>query len=257
VTTDIENVLLKKRNAFVWKPTATSDIENVLFVDTETGGLDPKKDPVVELGFVLWNVEAAAAVTCWSSLIFGATNDAEDANHIPKGALRHGIPPEVGFSVLQKYAQRADVVVAHHAEFDKAFLPDLGKPWVCSMEDMVWPGAKPGGFTSVVALALANGIGVSSAHRALTDCLLLSRLFERAVERGWDIRAMVRHGLRPKAEFVSLAPYDDREMVKANGFKWFPEDKEWRRRMAVEDAGKLPFRVTTVKKDETDYPEPS
>ena len=232
-------------------PTGTEDsLNSVLFLDCETGGLDPTKDRLIELGLVSWSIEHACVVKAWSALVQGPSNEAESANHIPPKALALGLPLPTVLDYARKVAAGADVIVAHNASFDRSFLPELSRPWVCSMEDLKWTD-DPKGFASLVSLALNFGLGVSHAHRALTDCITLARLFERLVERGVDIRAFLAHGLRPKAVFRSLAPFEDKDKVKSFGFHWAPLPGEppdskpttWWKRMAVEDAGALPFRV--------------
>jgi len=44
-------------------------------------------------------------------------------------------------------------------------------------------------------------------------------------------------------ERKTLAPYEDREIVKASGFLWDPASKQWWRSMPPEDTAGLPFRV--------------
>lgn len=221
-------------------------INTLCLLDTETSGLDPAKDPLVEIACVRWSVQHVCVLSAWSTLVAGDKNEAESVNRIPVGALAKASPREAVFGLLKQIVDKSDVIVAHNAAFDSGFLPQLGKPWVCSMEDLQWPGGKPGGFSSVVGLALANDIAIANAHRALSDCLLLARLFERMVEKGMDVRSMIQHGLRPKATFLSLAPYEEREVVKSHGFKWFPAEKAWKRRMAVDDVAGLPFKVRQV-----------
>ena len=218
-------------------------LDRILIIDTESSGLDPLVDHLVEVACIQWSVTHACALTCWSALVQASSNAAEAINGIPAAALSAAQEARVVFEVLKQGAENCDVIVAHNATHDRNFLPPLGKPWVCSMEDIQWPGAKPGGFTSVIDLALANGLAVLSAHRALSDCLLLSRLFERMVEKGVDVQAMMARAMRPKGLFVSLAPFAQKDVVKAHGFKWFGEDKEWRRRMFLDDVAALPFKV--------------
>ena len=86
-----------------------------------------------------------------------------------------------------------------------------------------------------------------SAHRALADCLILARLFERVVELGHDVREMLRRGLEPKATYQAMVSYGDRELAKTAGFTWDGEAKRWTRRLAAEDVKGLPFRVVQIK----------
>lgn len=219
------------------------DLNTLLLLDTETSGLDPKKDPLIEVACANWSLEHRCMLSCWSALVSGSRNDAEAVNGIPAAALSKGPSAARVYERLIASSSVCDVVVAHHADFDRAFVPELNRPWVCSMEDIQWPGAKPGGYTSLIDLALANGLGIATAHRALSDVLLLARVFERMLEKGVDVRALLERGLRPKGTFLALTSYEEREITKANGFKWKPETKQWVRRMAIEDAAALPFKT--------------
>jgi DNA polymerase-3 subunit epsilon len=218
-------------------------ISQILILDTETSGFDPAKDPLVEVACSRWSLKHGCVLDAWSTLVQGGKNGAEHVNGIRPESLADGMPFHNAMKVVMHKASMVDVVVAHNASFDRGFLPDLGKPWVCSMDDIEWPKAKEGGFSSVVYLALANGLAVMEAHRALTDVLLLARLFERMIEKDVDLQAMFARAMRPKAEFLSLAPFKENDKVKAHGFRWFAEEKQWRRRMFIEDVGALPFEV--------------
>lgn len=212
-------------------------------LDTETGGLDPKKDPLLEVAVCLWSVEHRAITGCWSAIVASETNDAEAINHIPAAMLPNGAPYERVCERLRKYASASDVVVAHNAAFDQGFLPDLGRPWVCSKTDIKWPNSEQG--AKLVVTALDHGVAVAHAHRAIDDVLTLARLFERVAEKH-DIKALIARGMRPKAEFLSLAPFEQKDVVKENGFKWFAKERQWRRTMAIEDAKGLPFMVSRI-----------
>ncbi len=221
-------------------------LDTLLILDTETTGTDPATDRIVEIGAVLWSVKHTCVLSAWSELVVGDGNAAEAINRIPSGALSSGLELAVALGALATLARRADAVVAHNAAFNRAFLgTDLGLPWVCSMDDLAWP--RGSGGRSLTAIALAHDVGIVSAHRALADCLILARLFERVVELGYDVRDMLRLGLRPKATYQALVSYADRELAKAAGFTWDGETKRWTRRLAPEDAAGLPFRVAPLK----------
>jgi len=61
-----------------------------------------------------------------------------------------------------------------------------------------------------------------------------------------DIQTMFAKALRPKAVFKALVSYEERELAKQAGFKWFPERKSWERKMTVEDARELAFPVKQI-----------
>ena len=184
----------------------------------------------------------------YASLLYAESNPAEAINGIPVGLLNESPPAERVWKRVFGLASRCDAVVAHNAEFDMRFVPHgatARTPWICSCYDLLWPKApKPG--ASLVTLALSHGLGVSHAHRAMVDCEILSRLFTRIHEMGTDLRAFFERGLRPKATFQALVPFDRKDEAKNEGFSWDGASKRWLRTMAIEDATALGFSVRRI-----------
>jgi DNA polymerase-3 subunit epsilon len=220
-------------------------MRNVLILDTETTGLDPGKDHVLEVGAVLYSVKFGTVLSAFSSLLPGESNAAEAINRIPTAALKDAESFSNPWWVVREMALYGDAIVAHRAEFDRSFVPEnlrTIRPWICSKYDIQWPKqTRPG--SSLVPLALEHDLGVAYAHRALADCDLIARLFTRSRELGADLNAMLTRAMRPKAEFVALVSYDDRQLVKDAGFQWNGDTRLWTRRMFIEDASTLPFKV--------------
>jgi DNA polymerase-3 subunit epsilon len=94
--------------------------------------------------------------------------------------------------------------------------------------------------------ATAIEVACASAHRAMADCDLLARLFTRVAEMGADLDDMLAHGLRPKATFQALVSYESNHLAKTAGFRWNAEKRVWARKMAIEDAAALPFKVREI-----------
>jgi len=223
-------------------------VKNVLILDTETTGLDPKTGHLLEVGAVLWSVKYRSIVRVFSTLYPANGNPAESVNGIPASLLleqKGGPDALASFEVLQEMVVEADAVVAHNADFDRQWYP-LSCPWICTIEDFVWP--KPSPSKSLTALALAHGCAVVSAHRAIHDCLLLARCFEAIPDVDARLDAALRHALLPKVEVISLAPFEEKDVVKEHGFHWDPARKVWHRTMALADAEKLPFRTRAAAK---------
>ncbi len=219
----------------------------IAIVDTETSGLDPKKDELLEFAVAFWSVEHCSLIDATSVLVHASSNNAEAVNRIPLDmARRWGADRAfVDNSVCPALASDVDAIVAHNADFDRQWLPELAdKPWICTANDITWPS--PSTSRSLTAIALAHGVGVVDAHRALADVMTIVRLFEAVHARGHSVRAMLEAGLRPKATFRALVSYDDREKAKAAGFYWDSKGRSWLRKMAIEDAGRLPFRTEQV-----------
>jgi DNA polymerase-3 subunit epsilon len=210
--------------------------------------MDPAVDRTIEVAVTLFDLKHAQPVVSFSSLLQGpAENEAFLVNGIPAVRLPEARDRERVWSAVRWVIDPAQVVIAHHAEFDRQFTPDLGKPWVCSEEDIVWPGSQKGGRGgSLAGLALRLGLGVASAHRAAVDVDTMSRILTRLAEKGHDLEALILHAMRPKAMFHAMTSYDEREITKQAGFRWDPDRKVWWRRMAIADTGNLPFKVKQV-----------
>lgn len=217
-------------------------IDTIAIVDSETTGLDPAQGAaLIEAACVLWSIEHRCILDTVSRLVQHPTNECESINRIPPAALALGGSRDAVLKTMRAFAARADVIICHRAEFDQKFLLDMGRPFACSKYDVPWPKSKIG--DSLVFVALAHGVGVTVAHRALTDCLLLAHVFERVAELGADVRELIRLALRPKAVFQALVSFEEKDKAKELGFVWRPDAKQWLRSMPPEDAAKLPFQV--------------
>lgn len=214
---------------------------NVLIVDVETNGLDSKQHDVVEVGCILYSPEDRTLIEVYSSLLNAPHNEAEEINGIPAGLLKGAPAPKLVWETVSALADDAAAYVAHNATFDRSFckshVPE--KPWICTIEDFEWP--KHSQSKSLIATALAHGVGVVSAHRAITDCLTMALCFDRIEDIEQRMGNALKHAKMPKATIVAKVRYEDRQLAKDHGFRWDPDVKKWKRTMAVEDAKKLPF----------------
>jgi DNA polymerase-3 subunit epsilon len=98
---------------------------------------------------------------------------------------------------------------------------------------------------SVRDLALAYGIPVWAAHRALTDCIYLAQVFERCV----DLEQLISEGCEPRHLYRAQVSYDDRHLARDAGFRWNePVHGAWSRRLSERqlEALDLPFKVVAV-----------
>jgi DNA polymerase-3 subunit epsilon len=227
------------------------NIKRALIVDCETSGVTDDSE-IVELGLILYSVTSQTAIAQMSMLFPAAVNHAAQINRIPQCALdelRTEVPIEdlaVQYRHVQLLCSLADCFVAHNAEFDQRFFHPRAfsaesRPWLCTMTDFRWPnGTKRS--DSLINLALAHGIGVSQAHRALTDCMLIAALFDRMD----DLPAMFEFAMRPKFLYQALVEFKDNHKAKDEGFTWKGERKAWVRKMLAEEAEQLPFPTRLI-----------
>lgn len=220
-------------------------LQNILILDTETTGLSPKDSQVIEVGAILFSVPSKAVITQLSFVLPCIINAAEHVNHIPPVVTTLGPGPEAGLSLFKQLVDASDAIVAHNVDFDKQWfgiglLPEIHKPWICTMTDVSWPkhlGIK--NRPSVTALALAHCIPVWAAHRALTDCIYLAQVFERCD----DLQSLLQSAQQPRQLYQALVSYEDRHLAKEAGFNWNADGtKTWTRKLTESEAAALPFQ---------------
>ena len=221
----------------------------LLILDTETTGLDPQTDRCLEVGAILFSVSARSVLAQQSFLLPVDSNAAEPINRIPPAVTRLPQPWTGALRWFDELVAASDVLVAHNAAFDRQWfgrdpLPAVSHPWLCSMEDLRWPAERQlRSRPSVRDLALAYGVPVWSAHRALTDCIYLAEVFARCD----DLETMLLHGLEPRQLVRAKISYDDRHLAREAGFRWNdPVKGSWTRRLSQREINSLKFPVESV-----------
>lgn len=231
-------------------------METVLLLDTETTGLSVQTDHVIEVAVCLFDLNIGTPIESYASLIRGVANPAEEKNKIPAMALLDAPRAADVWHRVVEVAEKADCIAAHRAEFDRAFVkaaihkvasagdilawPEEA-PWACTKTDFRWPSGGMGDH--LVHLALHYGLGVCSAHRAATDVDMMARILSRVHQLGHSLPELFRRAVRPKKKYVSLAPFEQKDVVKQHGFLWDGERRVWYRHMPPEDISALPFSV--------------
>ncbi len=112
------------------------------------------------------------------------------------------------------------------------------------MDDITWPSDRQlKNRPSVIDLALAYGVPIWNAHRALTDCIYLAEVFKRCDE----LEKLFIRALEPKMLFRAEISYDKRHLAKNAGFRWNdPIKGAWCRKMSLRDTQALTFPVHEV-----------
>lgn len=223
--------------------------QRLLILDTETTGLDPQRDRCIEVGAVLFDVPRRSVLAQVSFLLPCEHNPAQAVNGIDPVLTQQPQPWQQGLEWFEALLAAADVVVAHNAAFDRQWfgiapLPAIHQPWLCSMEDIRWPADRHlRSNPSVRDLALAYGVPVWAAHRALTDCIYLAQVFERCS----DLEQLLQQGLEPRRLYRARLSYEERHKAREAGFRWNePVSGAWSRRLSEREAALLSFPVVPV-----------
>lgn len=208
-----------------------------LYVDVETTGIDSSRDKIIELAMVLFGYDAHGRITG----VEARFDELEDPGR--------PIPPEItaltGISdddvrgrkidddAATRLIERANLVIAHNARFDRAFLERRlrvfeGLHWACSADDVAW---RDEGLESRKLEYLAYRFGFFyDGHRAVTDCLAGIHLLSRPLPRsGMPAMAALRESARRQDVLFRAvgAPFETKDRLKARGYRWRPEQKCW------------------------------
>jgi DNA polymerase-3 subunit epsilon len=224
--------------------------ERLLIIDTETTGLTPQEGQCIEVGAILFHVPSRSVLTQISFLLPCDENPAQAVNGIDPAITNIDVSWAESLECFHSLEHNADALVAHSAAFDRQWfgidvLPELTLPWICSKDDIRWPAdrrLRPA--PSLAELALAYGVPVWAAHRALTDCTYLAQVFQRCD----DLEALLQRALEPRSLVKALVSFDEREQANAAGFRWNePVPKAWTRRLSAREIAELPFPVVPCK----------
>lgn len=190
----------------------------ILSFDTETSGLDPQKDRVVEFGAYVWDTEKDKNVLCegvYFKIPFKMSDDVMKIHHISNETVQNeGVLFEEYADRAYKMLSRADVIVGHNIEFDinmmdAEFLrvgmrmPEtqwidtmiLARRWYPSLKEIM-PSKSLGKVSNFFMLPAFD------AHRAFDDC---KRTMEILFEICKDLDITIEQILDP--DFNALGKY--------------------------------------------------
>jgi DNA polymerase-3 subunit epsilon len=209
----------------------------ILILDTETTGLDPKKDSIIEVAAILVDLNHKRIECQRSGLIYALTNqDSEKITGISQLML-DGVKSAFDdpFNSIKIMAKQSLCVIAHNAEFDKGFVEakgivlsginNLPLEWICSYRDFNYDIQTENKKLST--LAEAYSVDSGGAHRALSDVTMLAHILFKVPNIEEQIFCAIESKKKPEIKIISLAPFDQKEEVKKSGFRWNPIDKTW------------------------------
>jgi DNA polymerase-3 subunit epsilon len=213
-----------------------------LILDTETTGLDAQADDVIELGMVLFEYAPATGRVYRVVDTFDELRD--PGRHIPAEItamthitddMVHGRAIDV--AAVDAFANRATVVIAHNAAFDRPFVEKQwsvfeAKPWGCSMTQVHW---RDEGIATQKQELIALCMGFFyEAHRAENDCRALLHILANALPLSGQpaLKPLLEHAMANDAHIWAIAaPFDAKDALKSRGYRWSNgaggEPKSW------------------------------
>src|ERR1700733_8034808 len=153
------------------------DIKTAILLDTETTGLDARRDEIIEFGMVKFDYLPDGRIVGVRDT-FSAFNE-PTVPIAPEITALTGIDDEmvaghrIDEASVTAFVDDAVIVIAHNSGFDRKFAERYWpifeqKAWGCSATEIDW---RKHGFAGGQLGYLVNGAGFfHQAHRAVDDC---------------------------------------------------------------------------------------
>lgn len=224
-------------------------VHQVVFLDTETTGIEHGFDKIIELGLVKATYSFDRRILLSIDKVFDGFED--PGRKIPQEIVElTGITDEIvaGKSLDQdRVAQMLlgrPLVVAHNAKFDRPFFderfPSLGNlSWACSYSGINWDLLGSNG-RKLEYLNLMRG-WFYEAHRADDDCLALAWLMHIEPEA---FSMLIEEALRKEYQvFAWGSPYSAKDILKGMGYRFDGKMKVWYKNFVQEAEAKMQISV--------------
>ena len=212
---------------------------SIVFLDTETTGVNIANDKIIELALKIVTFEKSSGMIVSIDQVYESFNDPgeEISQEI---TMLTGISNEmiqdqsIDWAMVDTILKDADIVVAHNASFDRAFVEkhssvSPNKIWACSINDIDWLSR---GFSSAKQELLCYWHGFYfEAHRAMNDVdALIHLLTHPSYDIDRPVLELIENSQKPTyIIFATNFNYDPvkKDIVKANKYKWNPDEKIW------------------------------
>ena len=200
-----------------------------VILDTETTGLDHRRNEIIEIGAIAFTYNEAGAIGDVSG-VFGGLRQPLAA--IPPEITRlTGITDEmvagqeIDIPALEAMIAPADLIIAHNAAFDRPFCetfhPLFGrKAWACSNAEVGWSARGYEG--SKLGYLIGQAGFFHEGHRAVDDCFALLEVLDRAVDGVPTAFCELYQASQVSRVriYAEHSPFDMKDHLKARGYRW-------------------------------------
>ena len=144
------------------------------------------------------------------------------------------------WEIISKLLNKADIVVAHNATFDRGFMDrylplSKEKVWACSVNDINWAER---GFNArgQEILCIWHGFYYES-HRAMYDVDALIHLVTYDVKgQSKASLELIANSTKSSYQIAAInSPYETKDLLKSRKYRWNPTRKYWWKNIFLED----------------------
>lgn len=201
-----------------------------IILDTETTGLNARKDEIIEIGVIAFSFDATGNIGDVTG-IYGGLH--QPSVSIPPEITRlTGITDDmvagqtIDTAALGALIEPADLLIAHNAGFDRPFCEAFshlfsGKAWACSNSEIDWSSR---GYEGTKLGYLIGQAGYfHEGHRAVDDCFALLEVLDREVDgtASTAFAELYEASQRSRVRiFAENSPFDMKDHLKARGYRW-------------------------------------
>jgi len=223
------------------------ELSRGVVVDTETTGVNPDKDAIIELGMVLFEFDPE---TGRAYRVLGRFDQLEDPGFPvpPESTAVHGISDEmltgkkINDEEVAAFLDGVSLVIAHNSKFDRVFLEKRlpifeMRPWGCSFAQVDWRGE---GIGSAKLDYISYKYGFFyEAHRAEGDCFALLEILQQPLPKSGElVLKSILNSLGQKSYqvFATGSPFETKDALKARSYRWDGDKKCWHTTVVGDDA---------------------
>lgn len=223
--------ILKKLEprAIVTTPRPGYPLRGVI-LDTETTGLDARKDEIIEIGLIGFTFNEEGEIGDVTGVYGGLQ---QPSIPIPAEVTRlTGITDAmvlghmINMPAVRALIEPADLIIAHNAGFDRPFCEAFSsifarKAWACSNSEIDWSAR---GYEGTKLGYLINQSGYFHVgHRAVDDCFALLEVLalSRDDNHQTPFAELYQTSQRSRVRiYAENSPFDLKERLKDRGYRW-------------------------------------